>query len=123
MAAMTRETEVRWAERVAAWHASGQTSTAFCAGRGFTAGGLRHWAYRLRQSKVSDGKARAPVVRLARLVRASAVPGEGTRSAAAPPEMTGVLLQLGGVQVAVRPGFDRDTLADVLDVLDRRGQR
>ena len=44
------ETEERWAERVAAWRASGQTSREYCEGRDFTAGGLRHWAYRLRKA-------------------------------------------------------------------------
>jgi hypothetical protein len=37
--------------------------------------------------------------------------------------VAGVLLQLGAVQVAVRRGFDQDTLAAVLDVLDSRGRR
>jgi hypothetical protein len=121
MAAMTREAKARWAERVAAWQASGQTSVEFCAGREFTAGGLRHWAYRLRQAEAGGPKAKAPVVRLARLVR---TPALASAAEVGPvPEVAGVLLQLGAVQVAVRRGFDRDTLAAVLDVLDGRGQR
>jgi hypothetical protein len=67
-------------------------STEFCSGREFTAGGLRHWAYRLRQVKAEGRKAAAvPVVRLARVERAPAVSRSATRAAAQGSACDGVL--------------------------------
>src|SRR3990170_3079823 len=43
---MTKKAKT-WARRVVRWRASGQTSEQFCAGQGFSAGLLRHWACRL----------------------------------------------------------------------------
>lgn len=41
-------TEQKWVERVHAWRKSGLTAVEFSAGCDFSAGGLRHWAYRLK---------------------------------------------------------------------------
>ena len=78
---MKAKTAKIWARRVAEWRASGQTSTEFSAGREFSAGGLRHWACRLRKAAAATVPAtlvarrsmRRPVaprqvVRLARVV-------------------------------------------------------
>ena len=37
-------TEEKWSERVTGWRSSGLTAAKFCAGKGFTEGGLRYWA-------------------------------------------------------------------------------
>jgi hypothetical protein len=123
--------EAMWSERVAAWRASGLTSEAFCEGREFTAGGLRHWAHRLerapkaRQStKRRQHRAAAPSIRLARVVRPAGKQGELTEEGAprlAREQMrdraAGITLEVGRVRVAVEPGVDRETLEVVLAVL------
>jgi hypothetical protein len=101
------------------------TSEEYSRGRDFTAGGLRHWAYRLRKAAAKRGaaarKAARPTVRLARLVRAPAAPPpvatQQTPAVCLPAESAGLTLRVGQVQVAVSCGFDRPTLAAVLEVL------
>jgi hypothetical protein len=100
-----------WAARVAEWKASGQSSPAFCAGKDFTAGGLRHWAHRLEHGDPP----RKPRVRLARVVR--------TRVGAKAPErgeLTEIVVEIGGARLLVRPGFDRETLGALVEVLVAR---
>ena len=101
---------------MAEWKSSGLTSEKYCEGKSFTAGGLRHWAYRLRQTK-----ARKPVamVRIAKVVP-RAVP---LAPMAQPQSPEALFVEIGPVRVAVRPGFDRAALAAVIDVLAARGVR
>ena len=107
--------EAMWSERVEAWLASGLTSKAFCEGKEFTAGGLRHWAYRLRQTRPrKQGTLAVRVAKVVPVPRPSPVPEP------APPSAP-LVLEVGGVRIAVRPGFDRPTLAAVVDVLSARG--
>jgi transposase len=97
-----------WAKRVAEWKASGLSSPAYCADKDFTAGGLRHWAHRLSHGEEQAG----PQVRIARVVRVRRarrpVPGD---------EQAEVFVEIGAARIAVRAGFDRETLAAVVDVL------
>ena len=111
MAGMT--TAETWAKRVEEWQASGETSTAYCAGKDFTPGGLRHWAHRLRArgSKSPDAGSR-PAVKLARVV-AVRHRAEAARRA----ESSGVAIDVGTATIRVCPGFDRATLAAVVAVL------
>jgi hypothetical protein len=108
-----------WAERVAGWKSSGLTSREYCEGKPFTAGGLRHWAYRLRG--VGGRKAKALAVRIAKVVArpelGAVVRAEMESSAEA------LFVEVGAVRVGVRPGFDRATLAAVIDVLAGRRVR
>jgi transposase len=97
-----------WAKRVAEWKASGLSSPAFCAGKDFTAGGLRHWAHRL-----THGEQRRPRVRLAKVVRLSKPPAPPTGSGTS----SDLVVEIGAARVAVRPGCDRATLAAVLEEL------
>jgi len=114
-----------WKQRVAAWRASGLTSTAYSAGRGFSAGGLRHWAHRLRQL---EHKQRGRPVRLVRVERVSggavaplaASPGEGGSACAAAPVRVPLMLEVEGGRITVAPGFDPTTLTQVLEVLALR---
>lgn len=97
-----------WAQRVAEWRASGLSSLAYCAGKDFTAGGLRHWAHRLAHGEVTP-----PRVRMARVVRVRRRRPETrtpTREVAAD-----LIVEVGEARIAVRAGFDRATLATVLD--------
>lgn len=95
-------TEAKWAARVAAWRSSGQTAPKFCKGKEFSPGGLRYWSSRLGQGAAVDE------VRMARVVREISAPE---------PMESPVVVEAGGVRVAVRRGFDRETLRAVLSVL------
>ena len=130
----------KWARRVTEWRSSGLTSTAYCEGKPFTAGGLRHWAHRV--GKEQQRKAGEPAVRIGRVVRApapaspvsaagspagreaaaageqAAAPGERVASA---PVSEALVVELGAARVMVRPGFNQATLAAVLEVLAARG--
>jgi hypothetical protein len=99
------ETESKWAARVTAWRASGQTAPLFCVGKDFKPGGLRYWASRLRKTEPGAPKAE---VRLARVAR-----GPRSREVAETP----ILIELGDARLGVRRGFDPGTLRAVLDVL------
>jgi hypothetical protein len=101
---------------VAEWKASGLSSPAFCAGKEFTAGGLRHWAYRLQHGAPQ----RKPRVRIARVVRTRPT---GGRLAAVADAASEVMVEVGGARIAVRPGFDRDTVAALVEVLAARSGR
>jgi len=117
------ESELVWARRVAQWKASGLTSKEFCEGKSFTHGGLRHWATRLRRRELPGQEAESSdtVVRLARVVHRSAVnlpelPGTG-----ASPSPSPIFVLCGSLRIELRPGFDRDTMATLLDLLNSRG--
>jgi hypothetical protein len=119
------DTTALWSERVSEWRASGKSSTAFCKGKTFTAGGLRYWASRLKETP-ARGPSSKPEVRLARVLRRPLPESEAAR-AGAPAAMCSIALdptlvvEVHGARVSVRPGFDRTTLAAVLDVLATRG--
>jgi hypothetical protein len=113
-----------WSERVAGWRSSGLTSTKFCEGRDFTAGGLRQWAHLLERD--SKGPRAEGGTRLARVVRvpSTARQGRAGSMSAAAREATGggLVVEYGRARVSVSVGFDRSTLAAVLDVLAERAQ-
>jgi|SRR5580698_2440775 hypothetical protein len=101
------DTEAKWAARVDAWRASGETAPTFCKGKGFSPGGLRYWSSQLTKNgtQPADGE-----VRLARVVRKAAVP-----------ELeTAIVIEVGGAQVGVRRGFDAAALRSVLEILGAR---
>ena len=88
-----------WAKRVAAWRVSGEAADTFSAGRGFSPSTLRWWASRL-------GRDARGLVRVVTPSAPKVVPRDAT-----------IDLEVGGVRVVVRAGFDRALLRDVLDVL------
>lgn len=100
-----------WAKRVKAWRKSGLSSFAFAEGKDFTAGGLRHMAYRVRLAAAKPKKRVA--IRLARVVRAPAL---------SPPASAGatVVVIAGGARVEVHPGASREVLRTVLETLAER---
>lgn len=101
---MTKRDE--WASRVAEWRLSGLTSAAYAEGKPFTAGGLRHWAHRL---KTGHPRKALRVVRVERTRRSAPPTPAGAADAS-------LVIELGAARVVVRPGFDRATLAAVLEV-------
>src|SRR5208337_5139988 len=111
------EKAMTWAKRVAEWKASGLTSEQYCAGRDFTAGGLRHWSHRL--GKTVGREVATPAVRLARVVRRqrTATPVERV---AEPTGDVRLVVEVGEARVVVPRGFDAVTLGAVLEVLGSR---
>lgn len=90
-----------WAKRVAAWRASGETAAEFSSRGGFAPSTLRWWKSRL-------GRREPGFVRVI------------TAPAAAAGRPGAVELDVGGVRVLVRAGFDRIALTEVLEVLRSR---
>jgi len=87
-------TEQKWAERVESWRESGLTSEQYSDGRGFSANGLRHWAYKLGKTERRRPTVEVPEVRIVRVVRATAeagpvaeVPALGATPTAIPAKM------------------------------------
>ena len=109
-----------WRGRVSDWRASGKTSADFSEGKEFSAGGLRHWAHKLqKRALAARGE---PELRLGRVLRRPAPePLEREVSTAASPAPEPLIVECGALRVAVRPGFDRQTLAAVLDLVAARG--
>jgi len=113
LACMTKE--ARWGEHVRAWRASGQTARAFAMSRGISDSSLRWWEKQLEKrsaasvplsspgARVSKPTTRSPS--LARVVR----PDEAVTD-----EDAGIALVVGEITIAVRRGFDRTLLRDVL---------
>lgn len=117
-----------WRKRVREWRASGLTSEQFSEGRGFRAGLLRNWAFRLGESQ--PRKVLTPELRMARVVptaapRAAAAvePAGGTSVSDIASEAAALVVELGQARVSVRPGFDRAALAAVLEVIAQAGAR
>jgi len=100
-----------WVRRVSEWKASGESSTRFSAGRGYTATALRYWAKRLEREQPTSAAPATPV-RIARLVRDD-VPADAAST---------ITIEVGRVRVTVGQGFDRDSLRGVLEVLAEIGQ-
>ena len=105
-----------WEQRVASWRASGQSARAFAEGREFSVHMLRYWARQIAATVPATSTTTAamvarPAVRMARVLRTTAAP------APAGPVQPPVVLEVGRVRVAVMSGFDRPTLAAVLELL------
>lgn len=103
---MTETTKVTWQKRVARWKASGETAAAFGAREGVRANTLLWWSSRLKRE--AGTAARSAPVRMVQLVRA---PSSSRGS--------GVIVDLpdARARVMVEPGFDRETLGVVLEML------
>jgi hypothetical protein len=108
-----------WPEHVRAWRRSGETAQAYCTKRGLSVHVLRSWSARMQDEKKAPGAASksGAELRMA-LVRPA---GAATMAATKPPALgVGVRLRVGEVCVELAPGFDGETLARVLDVLEQR---
>jgi hypothetical protein len=117
-----------WTRRVAAWRESGLKSEEFCAGREFSAGLMRHWAWRLGKTRRRRGSlgplgSKSVPVRLARVVRMPSTRDTGG-TAVTPTGRSAVAatlhIEVGCARIAVGAGFDGAILSAVLDVLERR---
>lgn len=108
------DTATMWRKRVAEWRASGETR-----------GSVQHAAWThdehpevLVVLPSSRGQSRGPVVRLAQLVRAPQVPRDEVPRGAVVIELLDVR-----ARITIEQGTDRQTLATVLKLLDRRAGR
>jgi len=106
---MTDEAKTTWSKRVARWKASGETAAAFGAREGIKASTLRWWSSMLQREHTIG--AASTSIRLVQLVR---TPHESRSS--------GVIVDLpdARARVIVESGFDRETLAAVLEMLGSR---
>jgi len=107
--------EARWGELVRAWRASGQTARAFAMSRSVSDSSLRWWekqlAKRAEPAPSPSGPTTKPPARspsLARVVR----PGEVVTEVDAR-----IAVVVGGISIAVRRGFDREVLREVVRAL------
>lgn len=110
-----------WAQRVAEWRESGLTAAAYCEKHGVGLSALRHWSHRLGRRSTASATGGATTVRLARVVAIAATAGMAPTAEASP--RPSLVLEVGGARIMVDVGFDRATLAGVLDVLRSDGSR
>jgi hypothetical protein len=131
-----------WTRRVADWQSSGETFSLHCKGKAFSPSALRYWVQRLRQAmpaskppavSVTDrgddvpaskpAKVAVSEVRMVRVERTHApagVLGTAPRQASSASDET-IVVEFYSARVSVRPGFDRSTLAAVLEVVAAHG--
>ena len=116
---MKPNTEAVWAERIEEWGRSGQSATEFAEGKPFTSGTLTWAASQLRKEARGKGKRREGGSRAKpeRKIRMAEV----VRRPAKTPAAETVAVEIGGAVIAVRRGFDRALLQDIVIAL--RGAR
>jgi hypothetical protein len=131
-----------WTKRVADWQSSGETFSRHCKGKAFSPSALRYWVQRLRQAMppskppavpvTSHGddappsKPAKPPVREVRMARVERTPAPTVVSGAVPRQASvasdgAIVVEFCAARVSVRPGFDRSTLAAVLEVVAAHG--
>jgi hypothetical protein len=101
-----------WKKHVVGWRASGETAKRYSAKHGLAANSLCWWASRLKR----DGELGEAAMRWAKLEVASAA----TLEVAAPARLGRIVLLVRDVQIAVERGFDTETLAAIVAVIERR---
>jgi hypothetical protein len=118
-------TEAKWSERVREWRESGLTAREFSTARGFSAGGLRHWAHKLsrRQAGVttppatakpspSPGRSLATVEKEAPMATGVRVLRVERRAAEAP-----LVIEVGAARMSVAAGADVALVRATLEAL------
>lgn len=104
------ETEQLWAERVAAWRASGQSPETFTRGESYAPATLRWWSSRLRRRVKArepakrETRRRTPFVQMAEVVRKS-------------DSVVPVVVEVGRARIIVGERFDATLLARVVAAL------
>ena len=110
-----------WSKRVAEWRESGLTAAAYCEKHGVGLSALRHWSHRLGRRSAAPATGGATTVRLARIVSIAATAATAPTAEAGP--RSSLVLEVRGARIMVDVGFDRVTLAEVLDVLRSESSR
>lgn len=121
-----------WAQRVAEWRASGLTAAKYAESRGVGLSALRYWTQRVGRGPIpaaaaavaaaapAPSRANALVAtRMARVVTGATA--DATVRLSDRGRASGVVLEIRGIRISVAAGFDRTTLAEVVDVLGAGG--
>jgi hypothetical protein len=95
-----------WSSRVRAWRASGRSAREFCEDAGFSTKNLLAWSSRLGRAP-QDDRAKARVVRLARVIRKPEVSRSHGR----------IVVHVSQARVEVDATTDRSTLTMILGAL------
>jgi hypothetical protein len=93
-----------WKKHVIGWRASGETAKRYSERNGLSANSLGWWASRLK----SEGEFPETAMRWAKVELATATKAQP------------IVLRVRDVRISVERGFDADTLAAIIAVLDRR---
>ncbi len=101
-----------WLERLIAWRSSKLSAEVFCESKDFSVHSLRNW-----RSKQLDAERRAVPSKEAVALARVRVAAPRLRWSSSSPSSTGVSIEVGALRVSVGHGFDRPTLAAVLDVI------
>ena len=115
LACMTKE--ARWGEHVRAWRASGQTARAFAMSRGISDSSLRWWEKQLAKRSAASAPPPSPVARPSKPTTRSPSLARVVRPGEAVDEDAGIALVVGEITIAVRRGFDRTLLREVVQAL------
>ena len=124
---MARASE--WRKRIAEWRASGLSAAKFAESLGCSAHQVWNWAAKFRgedaartteaTAAVQVGRVVAHSIPLARVLRAPRQESFEKPAASA----TAMAVEVGGMRLVVPSGFDRGTLAMVLDEVEGRNPR
>jgi len=114
---MKASTEAMWVERIEEWTRSGQSAAEFAEGKPYTSGTLTWAASRLRNRGADKRRASRPRARRQPKIQLTEVVRCPSGAAAA----ESLVLEIAGARVAVKRGFDRTLLRDV--VLALRGEK
>ena len=111
-----------WADVVSEWRASGLSQMEFCRRRGISDRALNNWLYkspyRERVAQILAARSRGDVVaETPRFVPVSLVRATTATDAPAVSGSIEVVLK-GGLRIAVTPGFDPETLRQVVAALE-----
>lgn len=119
---------IEWREKIAEWRASGLSAAKFAESRGCSAHQVWNWAARFRkedEARAAEAAGPAQTVSVAghsipfaRVLRA---PKQEVSENAVPAGAMAV--EVGGMRLVVPSGFDRETLAMVLDEVEARKAR
>lgn len=109
------EREQEWREILAEQVQSGWSVARFCRERGITPSNYYYWRSELARRKTAT-KPVSPGLGFVEVGVVNAHSGEDHRDQRATP----IMIHLGPVRVEVPSGFDRETLAQVLDLLQQQ---
>jgi hypothetical protein len=110
------DTEAKWVGRVRAWRESGASAGSFAEGQGFAASTLRWWDGKL--TRASKSKLHVAMARVVRTPPGKAAEGDGAGARVrAGPTASALAIDVDGVQIAVRRGFDAELLRQVVRAL------
>jgi len=102
-----------WREQIRSCESSGLSIAGYCRQQGFSASGYHWWKRRLRTCDASAASETAPVAGMFAEVPVALSVSEANSALE--------VVVRGGQVIRVWPGFDTETLARVLDVVERVG--